>query len=278
MNEPPRRAVLLAALVITLAPLEIATESLTLNTYYPAPLGSYASVTTTGDSFLSRDDPSRLYVGLTASGDYAQGIQNLKMDTGGIIAADDVFLKKVGRFASEGNPIDTGEVNCTASWWGTCTITVPSSVKAIIVSGPPSLVYYPFYGWYYGWYWWYPWGYAYWYYYHLLGWYAPPFAPPSLTTVITRKGQQFFYTLPEGVGTCKIPTAGMGNPYWGYYYYWWWWYYAWYGGYYAATTGNCPNLVATSGPDHVTISFPSTYYYSPYTGWTSGKGTYLAFE
>ncbi len=48
------RHVALAALLVVL-PLELGSESLVLQTYYPSPLGIYSNLTTTGDTILARD-------------------------------------------------------------------------------------------------------------------------------------------------------------------------------------------------------------------------------
>lgn len=52
----PRRAVLLglAVLALCLGPREVASESLTLTSYYPAPSAVYDKLVTTGDTWLAR--------------------------------------------------------------------------------------------------------------------------------------------------------------------------------------------------------------------------------
>jgi hypothetical protein len=57
--DPPFMSWLLVALFLASLPLEISSESLTLSTYYPAPLGVYAQLITTGvgpsNTLLARD-------------------------------------------------------------------------------------------------------------------------------------------------------------------------------------------------------------------------------
>ncbi len=49
------RLLSLAALTLCAATMELGSESLTLNSYYPSPMGVYGTMTTTGNTYLARD-------------------------------------------------------------------------------------------------------------------------------------------------------------------------------------------------------------------------------
>ncbi len=54
-SAPARRLLLAAWAAVALVPIELGSESLTLESYYPSPLGIYSNLTSTGDTFLARD-------------------------------------------------------------------------------------------------------------------------------------------------------------------------------------------------------------------------------
>lgn len=64
------RALMAAAMMFSVVP-ELASESVTLTTYYPAPSGVYTQMITTGNTFLARDassNASQVTIGSTNSG------------------------------------------------------------------------------------------------------------------------------------------------------------------------------------------------------------------
>lgn len=72
----------LAALLLLLSAGDLASESVTLTTYYPAPSGVYTQMITTGNAFLSRDG-GRVLVGGTALSAGAGSDGSSKLDVTG---------------------------------------------------------------------------------------------------------------------------------------------------------------------------------------------------
>jgi hypothetical protein len=66
LNVGPRglRGLLAAAMLLAVAP-DLASENVTLTTYYPAPSGVYTQMITTGNTFLARDS-GNVGVGMAA--------------------------------------------------------------------------------------------------------------------------------------------------------------------------------------------------------------------
>ncbi|MDE2491898.1 MAG: hypothetical protein KGM24_13715 [Elusimicrobia bacterium] len=107
MSQRTARWALAACLVLAAAP-QLASEDLTLSTYYPAPSGIYTKMVTTGSTYLARDGGS---VGIgTASPTY-------KLDVNGTIRVQGTGIyNSSGYEIVEGNAADWLRINPNNSW------------------------------------------------------------------------------------------------------------------------------------------------------------------
>jgi hypothetical protein len=116
----------LAALMIVGLSFTLTAENVTMSTYYPAPSGVYGRLITTQDTMLGRDGTSsvtlgsatapaagtklavmggRVGIGTLTPGAY--GATPALLDVAGPVAANDVWLKGVNRWASQAVPTPT---------------------------------------------------------------------------------------------------------------------------------------------------------------------------
>jgi hypothetical protein len=111
------RAILVGSMILSAAS-EVASESVTLNTYYPAPSGVYVQMIATGATFLARDSGC-LDVGTSAAGCngvemYVNGTTTLNGNTtiNGSLNVTGAF--GVGQIITTGNNIANTGAPCTA--------------------------------------------------------------------------------------------------------------------------------------------------------------------
>jgi hypothetical protein len=120
------RGVAAASLLLSTAP-ELASESVNLSTYYPSPSGVYASMLTTGDTYLSRDGGA-VMVGSTATA------TAYYLDVYGSLHAAGAGTFRV---ASVGSPAGTAPltVNGSAVIQGALNLNAPAASTSTVVGG-----------------------------------------------------------------------------------------------------------------------------------------------
>ncbi len=117
---------LLAALFISWRPGFLGSETLTLTTYYPAPYGGYASLLTTGQTFLARDGGN---VGIGTAAPTAK----LDIVGGGVELDAGVTVHSRGRMHIDGEEIlyvlNTNGLRVSTAWGGTGGMVVEGNMS-----------------------------------------------------------------------------------------------------------------------------------------------------